>query len=288
MSHKPTHARVAEKAVRATKSLSPHGWIISAATAAAAVGSGLALAATMAGASVSPTTVYTTNGESGYYAFGAGNAFTRVHAQIYIRKYAANLGTGDAMGIQLCNNNNGDAVQIGLVPNGDGTFAVKYQAGVLPPPTSGADPCVGDGLLSPSSASTIAALSSLPVGQNIAMNIKLLGYGEAVVAAQDLTTDTNYWSQVISVPTNWFQEAGIGLQDGFNPQLAGPATNELAAMRNSYVVDNDGNTGNLGNNSNWTAVQVDSSGTGSPPALITPDSSLSGSVFKIWAATPVS
>ncbi len=249
---------------------------------------GLGLFAAMgASASVSPTTVYTTNGEAGYYAFGTG--FSRVHSQVYIRQYAVNLGTSDAMGIQLCNNNDGNAIQIGLVPNGPTgpgeTFAVRYGVGTL---SGSPDPCVGDGTLSSSDPLATAALGNLPVGQNIAMNIKLIGHYRAVVAAQDLTTDTNYWSQVIDIPENWYGEAGVGLQDGFTPPLAGPATNELAAMRNTYVVDNDGHSANLGNSPYWTAVQVNSSGTGAAPALITPNSSLDTSVFKIWAATPVS
>ena len=262
------------------------------ASASAAAVAGLALAGS-AGASasaahpagVSPTTVYTSNGEAGYYAFGTG--FSRVHSQVYIRKYAANLGTADAMGIQLCNNSDGNAIQIGVVPNGTTpqTFSVRYGVGAL---TGSPDPCVGVGTLSPSDPLATAALGHLPIQENIAMNIKLIGHDRAVVAAQDLTTDTNYWSTVISIPENFYGEAGVGLQDGFTPPLAGPATNELAAMRNSYVVDNHGHEGALGTSPYWTAVQVNSSGTGNPPALITPKSSLSGNTFKIWAATPAS
>jgi len=258
----------------------------SAAFAACAIG-GMAATALPAVAGVSPTTVYTKNGEAGYYAFGTG--FSRVHSQVYIRKYAANLGVADAMGIQLCNNNLNEAIQVGLVPNGTSpqTFSVRYAAGPLTITSMGPDPCVGNGTLSSSSALTTSALQSIPLQDNIAMNIKLLGHSHAVIAAQDLTTDTNYWSKVISIPTGYYGEAGIGLQQSLT-HLGGPASNELAAMRNSYVVDNDSHIGALGTSPFWTAVQVRSSATGNAPALITPANSLSGSVFKIWSATPVS
>ena len=240
-----------------------------------------------ASASVSPTTVYTTNGEAGYYAFGADAGFARVHSQVYIRKYAANLPATGAMGAQACNNNVNYAVQVGLVPNGTTpqTFSVRYAQGAFTTTTT--DPCVGNGTLGLGSPLSTTALQNIPLQDNIAFNIKDLPGHRVVVSAQDLTTNTTDWSQVLTVPVSYWTEVGVGLQ-GSVTGLGGPATNELAAMRNSYVVDNAGHFGNLGNSPYWTGVQVNSSATGNAPALITPASSLNGSYFKIWSATPVS
>lgn len=242
---------------------------------------------TSAGASVSPTTVYTTNGEAGYYAFG-GNGFSAGHSQVYIRKYAANLPNGGALGIQGCNNNVNYAVQVGLVPNPSSsprTFSVHYAQGSFTSTT--ADPCVGNGTLSPSSPIATTALQNIPINENIAFNFRNLGHHLVVVSAQDLTTDTTYWSKVLSVPVNYWTEVGVGLQ-GTVSGLAGPATNELTAMRDTSATSNSGVTAGLGLIPGTTAVQVDSSATGFPPALITDNNSLTGGVFKIYAATPIS
>ena len=130
-----------------------------------AAGSAAALAFT--GLSSAASVQTTTNGEAGYYVFSA-TGYAAVTSVLTTTPESENMvpGTGaDAAGIQLCDNNTGVAAQLGLIRNADGTFSVRYALGLLAGTVT--DPCVGDGVLSSSSALATAALGAIPVKHQV-------------------------------------------------------------------------------------------------------------------------
>lgn len=234
-----------------------------------------------AGASIVGDPVYTTNGEAGAHTFGG--QVTGVSGSIYIRAAAKNLKIGstasasDAIGLQLCNNNTGEADQLGFIRTGSNQFSVVWAHGDL---TSASNPCVGVGSLSTGSNLGGTNLSDLHVGQTVDYSIKFSGrHNRNATFSAYVAGSDSVWSAYEPGDGFYATQAGGGLQQALGP-LGGSPTVEAAAIR-SLTVSGASGTGDFGT-AGPDAALVFSSGTGNPPPLI--DSVLSGSVLKIYEA----
>ena len=126
-----------------------------------------ALTAGSAAAAVGPNIVTIGSGEAGYYAV-SGSSFRNVGFTEQPLAAATNIGGVGRGGIggQLCDPNNGEAIQAGLVANRDlKTFTVEYATGIL----SGAnvDNCVGNPLLTGPVALHATTLSGVAVSDHV-------------------------------------------------------------------------------------------------------------------------
>jgi hypothetical protein len=250
----------------------------------------LALTAAAAGAS---TDVTTTNGEAGYVMAG-GAVYHQVAADLTTTLESENMVPGvsaDAVGVQLCDNNDGFAAQLGIIRNAaETTFSVRYATGDLKGTT--VDPCVGDGVLGSSSALASAALGNIPEGDTIALSIRREGtirewqkdykryydhgrksywvyhwvrYGTVQYSAEDVTTGYVPWLHTVLIPLGqWFYEAGAGAQRTITPLTSGNATTPLS---NDLADFTDVTANGFYFNSHAVQVQSASNGNAANPQL---------------------
>jgi hypothetical protein len=250
--------------------------------------SGLALGLIMsggAGASIVGDPVYTHNGEAGAHTFGG--QVNEVSGSIYIRAAAKNLTVGstssssDAVGVQLCNNNTGEADQLGFIQTAPGVFAVAWAHGDL---TSTGNPCVGVGSLSMGNALGGSNLADLSVGDTVNYTIKFSGrHDQNATFSAYLVGSDSVWSAYEPGDGFYATQAGAGLQQSLT-SLGGAPVTEAAAIRDLTVGTPTG-SGDFGVAGGQDAVTVFSSATGNPPPLV--DSTLSGSVLKVYEAAAV-
>lgn len=269
---------------------------------AAAAAAALTLSAGAAQAAVHPdatsgTTVYTRAGVtpvSGYYVFG--NRFSALRTDITTNLLTENLtpGVTNGLGGQLCNPNTGYGAGVGLVLNPDGvTFSVDWAAGTFASAIPNTDATNGDpclwGIL-PGPAAIAPQLAHVPDGDKVQLDLSYnIHSGWLTFGATDLTTDTNSWTHSVNVGKfREFREAGSGVEAD-TALLSAPASNLIASMSSTWVRDYAGAVHDFGDTSLWTAVQVDSTGSGLGPAsqsLLTPAGSLHFSTFRVNAGTP--
>ncbi len=181
-----------------------------------------------------------------------------------------------AIGIQLCNESDGDAAQLGAVYVGDvgGTpsFAVGFLTGTLTGLTI--NPCWGGGVFQTASANTtFTHIGLVPAGTLIEAQIAEDG-GGVLFTAENLTTglaNYSYWDKAAP----WFDpnEAAGGVQTD-TTGLSAPAVNDLTDFSDVYAVDANGVQAGFGY---WNAIQVDGSQDGMAPALLEPTALVSNS-----------
>jgi hypothetical protein len=236
-------------------------------------------------AGISPTTVWTSNGEGGYYSFVA-NRTTAIRAHFFLRTAAEGIGATGGLGVQLCQQGTapgtGDAAQLGTLWNaGAGVFEVFYQTGTLAAhsPNTNGDACSTGGLL----ASPLDTGLDIAPGQEVKLSIQD-NSGVCEFRSSNVTVSTGVVIDFKACP-GLFNDAGVGAVQDLT-LIAPPASVELARFT-QVTQDTTFATGTL--SGAGTAVQVNSSANGSPsdPAIVSPNSSLSGSVFKLYAGSPV-
>ena len=252
---------------------------------------GLALGLTLsgfAGASVSRTVDYTTNGVAGAKTFGG--QVTGVSDSIYIRAADANLplttlsalpGTAApaAVGDQICNNNTSRAAQLGYVRTGPTTYTVAYAVGTLPSGPN-VDPCENGILTAGPDPIVATALVNVPSGVTLNFSIRESGrHNRNLTFSAQTASGTSVWSRFLPGAGFYATEAGAGIQ-GNNAGLGGTPSVEMLAAR-GLTVSGAGGTGDFGT-AGPDAALVFSSGTGGAPALI--NSTLAGSVLKVYQA----
>jgi len=221
-----------------------------------------------------------TDAMAGWYTDNFADLFTQVNGTFTLNAEAEGIGvsevsgvngyTGDtdingAIGLQLCNESNGKADQLGAVYLGGGKFAVGYLTGLL----TGLDnnPCVGGGVLGGAMASTtFKYLGLVPAGTTIEGQIRQDGPGVLFTAENATTGLANY---TYYDPSGWVNpnEAGAGLQTDTST-LSAPAVNDLTDFTDVSAVDTS--SGKAAGFDNWNAVEVVGSQDGQAPALITP------------------
>jgi hypothetical protein len=181
----------------------------------------LGLAGAAAHASVSPTTIYNSNGEAGIYSFTAYPFFQDVSDTIPLTvamEGNSDTTSGDqtfGVGNELCEESTGQAVQEGVVYNGNGTFDLLAEDGTLTQDTPNTasylnDNCVSGGALSTGGGFDAAdplssypdatiVLSEIPVGDSVSMTMtqvgdKVYAWGEDITQAigdNTVTIDTD-------------------------------------------------------------------------------------------------
>ena len=235
--------------------------------AATALSMGAANASTHAGVNgISATPDYTSNGVSGYLVNRLGTSFRNVHTYVHTSVQTEDLTTGNSVGEELCNNNTGLAAQEGLVYQGAGVFEVEWGFGTIAANAAAPDDLCEGGLLTTEFRDG-TLIASVPVGDTVELR---LHYQDGVLDFQAQIVGSNHGSEAHTKfvgADHHFWEAGIGVQ-GDDTVLSAPAANTLVSFSQSRVTSTDGTNGDLGNNANWTAIPVDSSATGNPPALI--------------------
>jgi hypothetical protein len=215
---------------------------------------------------------------AGWYTDSFASLFTQVDGTFSLNAQAEGIGVSTvdgvngavstdivgAIGIQLCNESNGRAAQLGAVYLGGGQFAVGYLVGTLDGLSY--NPCAGGGVLNgASSSTTFTNMGLVSVGSSIRARISQDGHGVlfSAMVVGGVATYTRYDS------FSWFypNEAAAGVQKG-TVELSAPAINDLTDFTGVYT--NDGVI--QGGFDNWNAVQVDGSQDGMAPALLTPTS----------------
>lgn len=254
---------------------------------------GPANAGGIATACASPLTSCT-DSMAGWYTNSFADLFTQVDGTLTLNAEAEGVGISKidglddyngtteingAVGIQLCNESNGDAAQMGAVYLGGGQFAVGYLTGELEGLT--VDPCAGGGVFQDASAdTTFTALGAVPAGTQIEAQIKQDGHG-VLFTAENLTEDVANYTAFDHY--SWFypNEAGAGLQAD-TAGLSAPAVNDLSDFSDVTATSGDVTRGLA----YWNAVQVDGSQDGIAPALLAPSALTSNpgarACHRIW------
>jgi hypothetical protein len=284
---------------------------------------GIAVAATaQAGVSGTPDfthagTLATNNPVSGYYVTNFGSTFTHVNSYVGLQYDSNKLSVStlppapgsvtSGVGDQLCNDNTGNAIQAGPVYLGGNKFAVAYGVGTFtstPPAgvTNNGDPCEDGLLLNPAvasgtSAGTInPALNAVPYGDTVEVQIEynnnghpLAGCGtDAEVIAAIIQPNPHWYDKCLTLPSFLgFNEVAFGVESQ-TTGLSAPAVNQLDGNAHATLTDLAHHHGFADNSPDWTAVPVDSTGSGVGPAsesLLMPGPVSNGN-FSIYEGTP--
>jgi hypothetical protein len=232
-----------------------------------------ALAAPVAGAGVVNAPKYTnatSNAVSGYFASAGGTTFT--HIEGYSGSNGTNslenIGTAasNGVGVGLCNQTSGDALQAGIVYNGSHTKSVDWATGTFGTAQSNNDKCE-NGLVTLSPIA-FSGLDNIAVSDTVAFQILYDGHhshngcsaGNVLFLASDVTANPGVW---ISSGCQWvgtvtYNEADAGVvadSQGMTP----PATQYLATFAHlglSGHASGHSVHGSFQNNSNWSAFPV--------------------------------
>lgn len=266
MSHNLGHAMV-----RAIRSL-PR-WARAGVLATAATGSivGLAMAATPAGASVSPTTVFNNTGWAGYYSvpnanrLANGDRVTGVRTQFFLRQRAET--TAVNLGVELCRSSTLFGISESAV-----LFA-KWN-----PATSVFDIFANHSFTASNcinSMTTTGAtrIDSVPAGHTVFLAVtQNQQTGTVFFTDEDLTTLTGGSVTFGGFAFFGFRLAGVG-SNGVQASLTEPAVNKLVTFHQTSVRDDPGWA--LLNRAGLTRMVITrvvdtSSGTSAPPRLLVP------------------
>jgi hypothetical protein len=235
-------------------------------------------------ASVSPVTRYTQAGaaaSSGYFTNEFGGTFT--HIQGYIGSNATTSleqltpAVTNGVGLGLCNQGTGEAVQLGDVYLGGGLMNVDYTLGTFGAAKWFGDRCA-NGLVA---APTGILLAGISVTDTVDGQILYDSHhshngcpaGDVRFEAEDLTNPgVAVPSPCTALPagTN-FNEGDAGVVADTTARSA-PADNLLVVFAHLGLTDGAGLHGSFQANSAWTAYPVDSTanGTKADPALLAP------------------
>lgn len=284
-------------------------------TAIAAGALALALgSAGLANAGVSPNPDYTNanhNPVAGYYAEGTDVYFTHLESYIGLQDDAKNLTPAmspatatNGFGDQLCDSNTGQALQVGALYNGDGTFNVAYGYGTFGAAMTNQDPCenglIARGLTGIKGTGlpvtgSIPQLAHVPYGDTIEVQVLYTPSTGRTYFVGTIIGSNRWWSS----PDFWLpahlhlNESAAGVE-GDTTGLSAPAVNQLDGNAHFTMsgwfngLSSHPVRGYADTSSYWTAVPVDSTGTGNGPAsqaLLRPGAIHDGN-FSIYAGTP--
>ena len=236
------------------------------------------------------------NPVAGYLAVGNDVNVNFDHVEAYL---GAQDNIGDlaqsntnGFGIGLCNSNtggsSGPALEMGIVKQTDGNYAVEYGYGTVEPSTGAStdnDNCEDSILGNFASTATIATLDpEFTFGNVEEVEIQYL-HGHADFSVRQITADnpgpwyTTGWISVLP-PSCQFNEAQIGV-DADTTGLVGPATRTLAPFAHASVTsetfaahhENSQGFFDAAPNGEWTAVPVSSypNGNAADSAVLAPD-----------------
>ena len=185
--------------------------------AGAVLAASLTAAATMAHANPTPVgIVQNTSGVAGYFANDNGQTrFRDVQADTTVVPQIKNLnGTSNgALGVELCNPNDGHAAQLGVWWNGT-KYQVVYATGNLN--TALTDACIMTGLITPTPQTLLTAFT---INQGDRLHFEIFwqphGFHAFHFNVCDITQDV---CRQAVVPTGWenLYEAGIGAVSNAN------------------------------------------------------------------------
>lgn len=249
-------------------------WARAGVVATAASGSivGLAMTATPAGATVSPTTVYNGTGWAGYYSvpnanrLANGDRVTGVRTQFYLRQRAET--TAANLGVELCRTNSVFPVTESVVlfaqwDPANSVFGIYANHAF----TGTAANCLN-------SMTTAGAtrIDSVPAGHTVFLAITQGKRGAVFYTDEDLTNNTGGSVTFGGFSFIGFRLAGVGA-NGVASQLTEPAVNKLVTFRQTSVRDAPGwaflNRAGL-TRMVITKVVATRSGTSAPPVLLNP------------------
>jgi hypothetical protein len=262
--------------------------------AASVIVTGIAEAAVVPSSAVSAIGVtQNTAGEAGYYVNDFGNYHIRdAHARFTVTAAMKILPTAgptaivSATGTELCDPNTGDAAQTGLLWTDSG-FEVGAQSGTLASLPTPQDPCVQDGVLSPSPDHDLLGAGTgnpVIVGDVITVdtyyNPTPGSHGRHVLqyTACDLTTDVCRQA-FDSVHARNFFEAGIGVENAPATSLTAPALNPLVAFTSATFNNYNGSAKNSLASGGWQLKEAETVNGASQVTLL--PSAIAGTTFRI-------
>jgi hypothetical protein len=247
-------------------------WARAGILATAATGSiaGLAVAATPAGATVSPTTVYNSTGWAGYYSvpnanrLANGDRVTGVRTLFYLRQRAET--TAVNLGVELCRANSvfpitESAVLFARWNTATQVFDIYANHKVS-----------GFSCLDSMTTAGAVKIDSVPAGHTVFLAITQGHSGSVFFTDEDLTTNTGGSSTFGGFSFLGFRLAGVG-SNGVASALSEPAVNKLVTFHQTSVRDDPGwallNRAGL-TRMVITKVVATSTGTSAPPVLLRP------------------
>ena len=234
--------------------------------AAALAAAGLLSAATQASASVprvALAAVYNSSGEAGQYVQSSPNrhfrdvrdTFQATQAQLGVS--GGGTGNNGGVGLQLCSNATGQAIQFGLIPDGS-VFQLAYQAGALAQhdPATTNDACATGGILpAPIVISALASYDTIPVGDTVSLEIYYNSRsGWVTLSVTDLAqggTEEFHFRDASCGRWCDFTEPGAGVRDLAAPALSAPADIPLVTFEGLRATQYNGRHWSF---SHWTTV----------------------------------
>lgn len=202
--------------------------------------------------------VYNSNAEAGYYIQSHNQihyrdvraTFPTTQAQLAISTGGSLTGNG-GIGLQLCNNSTGYALQFGLIPDpandpsnpAAGKFDLAYQTGTLNQvnPSSTHDACATGGTLPfPVTITTLASYNTIPVGDTVNLEIfynHVTGFAHLLVtdAAQGGQESFSVW-----IGNHAFSEPGVGVRALNATGVSAPADIDFADFSGIRVTQVNG------------------------------------------------
>ena len=262
---------------------------------------GIAMVAEPALAGVSPVPRYTNvtvYPVAGYFASdNGGSPFTHIEGYIGSNGTGslANLGQSltNGGGVGLCNQTDGNAIQIGDQWATATTINVTYGIGTFSKtPAPNGDLC-HEGVVS---TSPHTLLGNVPVTDTVAVQVLYsskhahngCSAGQALFEAEDVTANPGVWYQspCVADASQNFTEADAGV-DADTQNMSAPADNLLAVWAHLGLTNAAGVHGSFQSNSAWTAFPVNSSSNGlaSGSQLLVPQA-FSDDHFELLAGSP--
>jgi hypothetical protein len=159
----------------------------------ALVAGGLLL--TSAGAALAANPVQgTSDGMSGEYVTSLDHTYVQAGSTFDLTPTAQQIGVTSSLGApkgavgeQLCNQENGNAAEVGVILNPDLTFSAVYALGQLP--ANPGNPCIGGGILT-NGAKVHNLLTHLQAGDNISVFVHEYAGGIRFSARDNSTGDS--------------------------------------------------------------------------------------------------
>jgi hypothetical protein len=264
-----------------------------AALAAGAIGIAAAAGIFIASASASVSApAQNTTGEAGYYVNDWNNWHIRdAHAQFTVTPAMRTLPStsatvNEAVGGELCDPNTGDSAQAGLLWESTTGFEVGAQYGTLSSAPGAQDPCIQDGVLSPSPEHVLLGGTTgnkVSVGDVISVDVyysTTAAHGRHAIQYTACDVTTNVCRQAFDyVRAQNFFEAGIGVLNQGAPSLTAPALNPLVRFSDATFSNYNGSAKAKLANGGW---QLDEAETVNGASQVTlQPSAVSGVTFSV-------
>jgi hypothetical protein len=269
-----------------------------------AVLSVLGLVVGTANAGVSPFVHYTqagtgpNHGVSGYFASSLGTDI------VHVAGYVGSNGThslenlapssNNGVGIGLCNQTTGEALQVGDVYLGAGLMDADFTFGVQGPAMYFGNRCANGVVAAPMGT----LLHNVPVTDTLAYQVLYsrnhfhngCAPGQAVFEAENVTSNPGVWisSPCVTMPSGTVFNEADAATVAVTTLLAPPASNLLFVEAHLGLTSAAGHHGSFQSDSAWTAFRVNSSSdaAASGSQLLVPQP-FSHDNFKLLEGSPV-